>query len=169
MKLEHYIRAYLHVMPNIQKQDIQSEYMLLKKRFEVSGASRLKALSPLLDENNLIRACGRLTKAKILMTACHLIILDGNNAAVRLLVKHTHTKIIVIVFPSRLETLSWNTIGYFAVEQMLNRLYATVCHVVECRKMLATPRWLIYPRKNYPRKISLSLKQLVSVHRTCSC
>ena len=35
MKLAHYIRAYLHVMHNIQKQDFQSEYMLLKKRLEL--------------------------------------------------------------------------------------------------------------------------------------
>ena len=77
-------------MHNIQKQDFQSEYMLLKKRLEVSGTSRLKALSPFLDENNLIRARGRLTKASLLMTARHPIILDGNNAAVKLLIQHTH-------------------------------------------------------------------------------
>ena len=90
MKLAHYIRAYLHVMHNIQEQDFQSEYMLLKKRPEVSGTSRLKALSPFLDENNLIRARGRLTKASLLMTARHPIILDGNNAAVKLLIQRTH-------------------------------------------------------------------------------
>ena len=90
MKLAPYIRVYLHVMHNIQKQDFQSEYMMLRKGFEVSGASRLKALWPFLDENNLIRARGRLTKASLLMTACHPIILDVNNAAVMLLVQHKH-------------------------------------------------------------------------------
>ena len=34
MKLAHYIRAYLLVMHNIQKQDFQSEYMLLKKNLK---------------------------------------------------------------------------------------------------------------------------------------
>ena len=76
---------------------------------------------------------------------------------------HTHTHTLVIVVPSRLETLSWNTIGIFAVKQLLNKLYATVCHVVECCRMLASPRWLIYPMKDYPSKISLFLKQLVSI------
>ena len=161
MKLPHFTRAYLYVIHNIQRQDFNPEYMLLKKRIEVSSTSRLKSLSPFLDENNQLRARGRLAKASLLMTARHPIILDGNNAAVKLLVQHT--KLIVIVVPSRLETLLWNTIGYFAVEQLLNRLYATVCHVVECSRMLATPRWLIYPRKDYPRKISSSLKQLVSI------
>ena len=79
-------------MHNIHKQDFQSEYMLLKKGFEFSGASRLKALSPFLDKNNLIRARGRLTKVSLLMTACHPIIPNGNIAAVRLLVQHTHTR-----------------------------------------------------------------------------
>ena len=111
MKLGHHIRAYLHVMYNIQKQDFQSEYMLLKKGFEISGARRLKALSTFLDKNNLLRAPDSLTKASLLMTARHPIILDGNIAAIKLLVQHTHKKLIVIVVPSRLETLSWNTIG----------------------------------------------------------
>ena len=160
MKLAHFTRAYLHVIQNIQRQDINPEYMLLKKGIEVSSTSRLKSLSPFLDENNKVRARGRLAKASLLMTTRHPIIFDGNNAAVKVLV---HTKLFVIVVPSRLETLLWNTIGCFAVEQMLNMLYATVCHVVECSRMLATPRWLIYPRKDYPRKISSSLKQLVSI------
>ena len=139
MKLADYIRAYVHVMHKIPKHDFQSGNMLLKKGIEVSGASRLKALSPFLDENYLIRARGRLTKASILMTACHPIILDGNNAAVRLLVQHTH-EINCHCGPDHTrKTLSWNTIGYFAVEQLLNRLYDTVWHVVECCKMLAPP------------------------------
>ena len=149
MKLAHFTRAYLHVIHNIQRQDFNSEYMLLKKGSEVSSTSRLKSLSPFLDENNQLRARGWLAKASLLMTARHHIIFDGNNAAVKLLVQHTH------------ETNCH--CGYFALEQLLNRLYATVCHVVECSRMLATPRWLIYPRKDYPRKISSSLKQLVSI------
>ena len=63
----------------------------MKKGIEVSSAGRLKALSPFLDENKQLRARGRLTKAGRLMTARHPIIFDGNNAAVRLLVQHTHT------------------------------------------------------------------------------
>ena len=64
-KFAPYVRVYLHVMHNIQKQDFQSEYLMLRKGFEVSGANRLKALGPFLDENNLIRARGRLTKASL--------------------------------------------------------------------------------------------------------
>ena len=42
----------------------------------------------------------------------------------------------------------------------------TMRHCLPCRRMqqdVSNPRWLIYPRKDYPRKISSSLKQLVSV------
>ena len=66
--------------------------MSLKKGIEVSSASRLKALSPFLDENNQLRARGRSEKASFLMTTRHPIKLDGNNAAVRLLVQHAHEK-----------------------------------------------------------------------------
>ena len=64
--------------------------MSLKKGTEFSRASQLRALSPSIDENNQLRARGRLSKASFLMTACYPIILDGNNAAVRLLIQHTH-------------------------------------------------------------------------------
>ena len=89
MKLAHYSRAYLHVFHNIQRYDFNPDYMLLKKEFEVSRVSRLKALSPFLDENNLLRARARLTKASLLMTTRYPITLDVNNAAANLLVQHT--------------------------------------------------------------------------------
>ena len=90
MKLAHFTRAYLHVIHNIRRQDINPEYMSLKTGIEVFSASRLKALSPFLDENKQLRARDRLKKASLLMTARHAIVLDGNNAAVRLLVQHTN-------------------------------------------------------------------------------
>ena len=162
MKLAHYIRAYLHVMHNIQKQDFQSEYMLLKKRLEVSGTTRLKALSPFLDKNNLIRARGRLTKASLLMTARHPIILDGNNAAVKLLIQHTH-EINCHCGPEQTR----NTLmEYYWILRCRTVVKQTIRHCLPCRRMLqdvSTPRWLIYPRTYYPRKIRLSLKQLVSI------
>ena len=90
MKLAHYTIAYLHFINNIQSLDFKPDYMLLKKGFEVSTASRLNAESPFLDKNNLLRARGRLTKASLLMTTRHPIILDGSNAVVKLLVQQTH-------------------------------------------------------------------------------
>ena len=90
MKFAHFTRAYLHVIHNIQRQDFNPEYMLLKNRIDVYSTSRLKSLSPSLDKNNQLRARGRLAKASLLTTARHPIILDGNNAAVKLLVQHTH-------------------------------------------------------------------------------
>ena len=149
-------------MHNIQKQAFQSEYMLFKKRHEVSGTSRLKALSPFLDENNLIRARGRLTKASLLMTASHPIILDGNNAAVKLLIQHTH-EINCHCCPEQTR----NTLmEYYWILRCRAVVKQTIRHCLPCRRTLqdvSTPGWLIYPRTDYPRKISLSLKQLVSI------
>ena len=131
MKLAHFTRACLHVIHNIQRQDFNPEYMLLKKGIEVSSTSRLKSLSPFLDENNQLRARGRLAKASLLMTARHPIILDGNNAADKLLVQHTHeTNCHCGPEPTR------NTLmEYYWILRCRAVVKQTIRHCLQCRRM----------------------------------
>ena len=105
MKLAHYTRAYLHVIHNIQT-SFPLRVHVAEKGIEVSSASRLKAVSPFLYKNNQLRARGRLSQASLLMTARCPIILDGNNAAIMVLIQHTHTKPL---WSRAHQKHSWNT------------------------------------------------------------
>ena len=85
------------------------------------------------------------------MTARHPIILDGNNAAVKLLVQHTHTKLIVIVVPSRLETL----MEYYWILRCRSVVKQTIRHYLPCRRMLqdvCTPQMADLPEDRLPKK-----------------
>ena len=87
--LDHYTKAYLHIIQTTQKQNFQAEIFALKKADDIPSSSRLKLLSPFNDKNNQLRARGRLSKASHLMTSRCSLILDGNNIATRLLIQQT--------------------------------------------------------------------------------
>ena len=60
MKLAPYTRAYLLSFSRYSKTSFQPRVHVVEKRTELSSASRLKALSPFLDENNQLTARGHL-------------------------------------------------------------------------------------------------------------
>ena len=125
--------------------------MLLKKGFEVSGASRLKSLSPFLDENNLIRARGRLTKASLLMTARHPILHDGNNAAVKLLIQHTH-EINCHYGPEQTRNTLMEHYWILRCREVAKQ---TIRHCLSCRRMLQdviNPQMADLPAERLPEK-----------------
>ena len=136
--------------------------MILKTRCEVSSASRLKALSPFLDEKNLLRARGRLTKASLLMITRHPIILDGYNAAVKLLVLHTHE---INCHCCREQTLN-TLMEYYWIHRCRAVVKQTIRHCLPFRRKMqdvSTPQVVELHAERLPKKIGLSLKQLVSI------
>ena len=68
IQLDHYTKAYLHIIQTTEKRDFKAEFFALKKGDDITTSSRLKPLSPFIDKNNHFRARGRLSKASLLMT-----------------------------------------------------------------------------------------------------
>ena len=125
--------------------------MLLKKGIEVSSTSRMKSLSPFLDEDNQLRARGRLAKASLLMTARHPIILDGNNAAVKLLVQHTHETNCHCGPEQTRNTL----MEYYWIVRCRAVVKQTICHCLPCRRMqqgVSNPQMADLPKERLPKK-----------------
>ena len=66
------------------------EVNALKQNKPINTTSRLRHLSPFLDEDGLLRATGRLEKSQLDYCINHPIILDGNHPAVHLFIRQTH-------------------------------------------------------------------------------
>ena len=88
--LSHHTFAYRYLIRVSQIEDFADEITALRKGKEISASGRLKELCPYVDNNDQLRAKGRLSKAMVLETARHPIILDGLNPIVKLLIENFH-------------------------------------------------------------------------------
>ena len=92
-----------------------------------------------------------MTKASLLMTARHPIILDGNNAAVILLVQHTH-EINCHCGPEQTRS---TLMEYYWILRCRAVVKQTICHSLRCRRMLqdiSTPQMADLPEERSPNK-----------------
>ena len=96
------------------------------------------------------------------MTARHPIILDGDNAALRLLVQDTHETNCHCGPEQTRNTL----MEYYWILCCRAFVKHTIRHCLPCRRMLqdvSIPQMADLPSERLPKKISLSSKQLVSI------
>ena len=90
LSLAHHTLAYKYLIGIAQSQNFGDEILSLQKGKEILPSSPLKTLCPFVKGRSELRAKGRLSKAMVLETARHPLILDGVKPIVKLLIKNTH-------------------------------------------------------------------------------
>ena len=83
-------RAELAVIRHVQNKFYSSELHSLRSGEVVSNSSRIKALSPLLDENGLIRIGGRLAYTNLPVASKHPYIIPHGHVIASLIAKSYH-------------------------------------------------------------------------------
>ncbi|XP_063547169.1 uncharacterized protein LOC134754760 [Cydia strobilella] len=81
------------ILRQAQEDSFASDIQVVKAAKDLPRDSRLRNLSPYLDENNVLRVSGRIDAASdVRQEAKRPIILDGRHPTTKLLVKHYHVK-----------------------------------------------------------------------------
>lgn len=84
-------KAEILLLRFAQAQDFEPEINSLRLHKEINNDSRLRTLTPILDENGLLRVGSRIGKAtEVDQVTKYPIILDGKNYIARLIVKKYH-------------------------------------------------------------------------------
>ena len=81
------------LLKNVQRESYSEEIQCLQNNRPLSKSSDIRALSPFLDDNGLIRVGGRLEKAQIPYEEKHPILLPGRHHISLLLARHFHEKV----------------------------------------------------------------------------
>ncbi|XP_063717921.1 uncharacterized protein LOC134845020 [Symsagittifera roscoffensis] len=84
------IAAKNFIFKQTQRDSFNPEVNALTQNKPINTTSRLRHLSPFLDEDGLLRASGRLEKSQLDYCLKHPIILDGNHPAAHLFIRQTH-------------------------------------------------------------------------------
>ena len=132
IQLGHYTKAYLHINQTTQKQDFKAEFFALKKGDDIPSSSRLKPLSPFIDKNNQLRARGRLSESRLLMTSRYPLLLDGNIIASGLLIQHTH-ELNCHYCPEQTRNI---LMEYYWILRCPAVVKQTIRHCLPCRRMI---------------------------------
>ena len=96
------------VVREVQHRAFPREVAAMKRGAPISATSRLLPLSPVLDEDGLLRVGGRLANAPLHEAARHPVILPHDNRVTHLIVMGIHQKLL-----------------HAGVEQSLNELRQT--------------------------------------------
>lgn len=75
---------------NANNESFKDEILLLKNQKTIPKSNRLIALSPWLDENDIIRVRGRLRNSALPFDAKHQILLPHKHKLTHLLIAHVH-------------------------------------------------------------------------------
>ena len=97
LSLAHHTLAYKYLIGVAQSQNFGSEILSLQKGKEILLSSPLKTLCPFVNGKNELRAKGRLSKAMVLETARHPLILDVVNPIVKFLIKNTWWMVTLVL------------------------------------------------------------------------
>ncbi|XP_067309102.1 uncharacterized protein [Pseudorasbora parva] len=89
-----FARAETTIIKCVQQEIFQEELKSLNNGEKISNQSTIKNLSPILDEEGLIRVGGRLSNANITKGEKHPLIIPANHHISTLLVKHYHQKVV---------------------------------------------------------------------------
>ena len=132
LALSHHTFAYRYLIQVSQIENFADEISALRKGKEISASSRLKDLCPYVDNNDQLRAKGRLSKAMVLETARHPIILDGLNPIVKLLIKNFH----LTNTHSGVEQTRCLLMQYYWILKCRAVVRQTVRQCIPCRRMI---------------------------------
>ena len=149
IQLGRYTKAYLHIIQTTQKQDFKAEFFALKKGDDIPSSSRLKPLSPFLDKNNQLRARGRLSESRLLMTSRYPLLLDGTNIATGLLIQHTH-ELNCHYGPEQTRNI---LMEYYWILRCPAVIKQTIRHCLPCRQMIEVtiPKMADLPQEKLPK------------------
>ena len=87
-------KAERNLLLAAQSESFQSEIAEIKSNKNVSKSSNLKHLYPFLDEDGLLRANGRIENSKVPHQQKHPLILKGNQAFTKLLMRMEHVRLL---------------------------------------------------------------------------
>ena len=87
-------KAERHLLLAAQSESFQSEIAAIKSNKNVSKSSNLKHLYPFLDEDGLLRAKGRIENSQVPHQQKHPLILKGNHAFTKLLIRMEHVRLL---------------------------------------------------------------------------
>ena len=113
------------------------------------SSSPLKTLCPFVNGKNELRAKGRLSKAMVLETARHPLILDGVNPIVKLLIKNTH----VVNSHSGVEQTRSFLMEYYWILKCRAVVRQTIRQCIPCRRMaqeISPPQMSDLPSERLP-------------------
>lgn len=89
---QEYKRA-LHILcKHVQQQYFSQEICHLQNSKVVPNTSKILSLSPILDENGVLRVGGRLKNADLSYDAKHPILLPKDHAITKLIIRDEHIK-----------------------------------------------------------------------------
>ncbi|XP_055681872.1 uncharacterized protein LOC129789246 [Lutzomyia longipalpis] len=127
------------LIQKIQQESFPDEYKALKRNQQVKSSSRLSSMLPMLDENQLMRATGRIRHANVPTQQKHPIILPGNHPFTRKLIVYYHELNLhagMTLTKSAIQSKYWLTSAHSSIKKVINRC-------VKCFK--ANPR-IQYPQ-----------------------
>ena len=152
IQLDHFKKAYRHIIQTTQRQNFKAEFFALKKADDIPSSSRLKLLSPFNDKNNQLRARGRLSKASHLMTSRYSLILDGNYIATRLVIQQTQELNCHCALEQQ-----WNILmEHYWILRCRSLVKQTIRHRLPCRQIIqdvSIPKMLDLPPVNNNGKL----------------
>ena len=149
LSLAHHTLAYKYLIGVAQSQNFGSEIVSLQKGKEILSSSPLKTLCPFVNGKNELRAKGRLSKAMVLETARHPLILDGVNTIVKLLIKNTH----VVNSHSGVEQTRSFLMEYYWILKCRAVVRQTIRQCIPCRRMtreISPPQMSDLPSERLP-------------------
>ena len=88
-----YEKAKIVIIKSVQHDAFQKEMVCLERLEKLPKASSLAKLSPVIDEQGLLRVGGRLEKADLSNYECHPLILPSSHHVTTLIVRHYHAKV----------------------------------------------------------------------------
>ena len=118
-----------------QRRTFSKEQLALSKGLRVASSSRLKALTPTIDKNGLIRVRGRLGLSKLSTSQQHPVILDGRDSLIKKLFLSEHIR-LSHCGPSLLLCHSNNQLHIVGAKR-LSRDVCSSC--VSCRRVNPRP------------------------------
>ena len=83
-------QAEHYLVGRAQARTLSSDLQALLHDHDLPAASRLKALSPFLDQKQLLRVGGRLSHSNLTISQQHPLILDGKDVLAKVLFTHMH-------------------------------------------------------------------------------
>ncbi|XP_063404523.1 uncharacterized protein LOC134687988 [Mytilus trossulus] len=92
-ELEAHRKAEIFIIKEVQKEDFGREIECLRNKRPLPNNSSVLSLSPVLDENGILRVGGRLRNAKITSKEKTPILISGKHHIATLLVRHYHNDV----------------------------------------------------------------------------
>lgn len=120
---------------SIQKDAFYEDRKSLLSNKEIPNSSKLKALTPFMDENNIIRVGGRISKSNLPYDQCHQMLIPHNHHFTEILFNHFH----IINLHCGAQTLLYQTRKIFWTIKGKLTAKRIISKCVACSKQKPTP------------------------------